>query len=96
MESQHNETICARPLLRVHCNRISPGLDLNLTNVILPSVSQHKEQRKENVWHNILSDNGVSVASRVITALVLDMHRVLSKELSLTILGRQFELMAGT
>lgn len=43
-----------------------------MTNVILPKVSQHKGQMKENVWHNILSDNGVSVANTVITALVLD------------------------
>lgn len=71
-------------------------MDMNLTNVILPRVSQHKGQKKENVWQNILSDNGVSIANTVITALVLDMHRILFKELSLTILGRWSELIECT
>lgn len=71
-------------------------MDMNLTNVILRKASQHKGQKKENVQHNILSDNGVSVANTVITALVLDVHHMLSKGVLVTILGRQFELMECT
>lgn len=71
-------------------------MDMNLTDVFLPKVSQHKGQKKENVQHNILSDNGVSIANTVITALVLDMYHILVKELSLPILGRQFELTEST
>lgn len=77
----------------MHWNRISPVLDMNLTNVILSSINQHKGQKKENVWHNILSDNGVSVTNTVITALVPDMYHILFKALSQPILGRQFEQM---
>ena len=36
---------------------------MNLTNAILPNVSQYQGQKKGNVWHNILSDNGVSIAN---------------------------------
>ena len=62
---------------------------MNLTGALLPKISQPKGQKKEDVQHDILSDNGVSTANTVIMVLVLDMYHVLVKELSLTILGRQ-------
>lgn len=62
---------------------------MNLTDAILPKISQHKGQKTENVQHNVLSDNSVTIANTVITVLVLDRYRILVRELSLTNLGRQ-------
>ena len=48
--------------LAEHFSRISHSLGMNLT-FILSKVSQCKGQKKGHVWHNILSDNGVSIAN---------------------------------
>lgn len=79
--------------LAEHYSRISHRLGMNLTNSILFKVSQCKGKRRD-MFGTIFCQTMVSALQIVIT--VLDMYYILSKELSLTILGRWSELMECT
>ena len=62
--------------LAEHCSRISHKLGMNLTNIILSKVSQHKGKRRD-MFGTIFCQTLVSALQTVITALVLDMHYIL-------------------